>query len=134
MKHDPQHYAEALYLATRDKSDADTKEAVARFMGLMEERGLTAILPAVLDALPAAADKSEGIEKISIQSARELPENIIGDALDALKIDPKAAHVEREVQPELLGGIRIRKADSVYDATIKKRLTRLKAHINGKQA
>lgn len=133
MKHDPQHYAEALYLATRDKSDADTDMAMTRFIDLMTERGLTSLLPAVLDALPDVADRSEGIEKVSIQSARELPKKTIDDVLDALGIDPKASRIEREVRPELIGGIRIKRSDTVYDATLKRRLTRLKAHINEKQ-
>lgn len=133
MKHDPQHYAEALYLAMRDKNDTDADMAMTRFMDLMAVRGLTSLLPAVLDALPDAADRNEGIEKVSIQSARELPKKTLDDVLSALDIDPSASRIETEVRPELIGGIRIKRADSVYDATLKRRLTRLKAQINKKQ-
>lgn len=134
MQLSPMDYAVALYLAARDLSDRDAKEATARLTSLMASRGKAGLLPAVVAALPDAAASCEGIAKVAVETAHETDATTVKAALKALGIDETAAEVVTAVRPELIGGIRIRHEDRVYDATVKKRLGTLKAALSGNHA
>ncbi len=60
MAHDPHIYAEALYVATRDKDGKDAEDAVLRFVRLMEKRGLTSLLYLDRRIIPLTGGKAGG--------------------------------------------------------------------------
>jgi len=134
MKLLPKDLATALYLAVRDMDEKEAKAGIERFIGMMTARGQAGLLPTVLDALPDAAAAVDGIAKVTIETAREVDEKTVRAALKALGIDETAAEVATAVRPELIGGIRIKHEDSVYDASVAKRLRTLKAALSGTHA
>jgi len=118
-------YAEALYLSIRDKSDSDTKKAMTGFVASMEKRGLIALLPEVLKAMPAAIKKVEGTEDVLVETAHGISEKMTAEAVRAIGKEADEVEITSRVNPELLGGVRVRGKDMLYDATLKDRLNRL---------
>ncbi len=125
MKLTPDTLAETLYLMTRDRSEAEARLLIARFLEYVLDRFGPRMPAKVLERLPAAAKKAEGIEDVLVETARPLPASAVNRALKELGIDRAKADVELRVDPELIGGIRIRRRDTVFDATIKNQLSRL---------
>lgn len=126
MRRTPRQYAEALYLATRDKGDGDAARIVSSFVSTLAAQGLSALLPSVLGELPQAAKRADGTEDVTVESAHEIDEAQGRKAVAAAGLDPDAVAVTRSVMPEVLGGLRVRTKDTVYDATLKNGLDRLK--------
>ncbi len=125
MKITPDMLAETLYLMTRDRSEAETSRIVARFLKHVLDRFGSRSPAKVLERLPAAIKKADGIEDVLVESARELPAETVRQVLKELGIDRSKADVTLRVDPALIGGIRVRRRDTVFDATIKNQLSRL---------
>jgi len=127
MMYTSKEYAEALYSGVRDlKNNKEAAAAVRRFVTKMEERGLIALLPLVLRELPAAARRLDDIEEVTVESAHELDSELADRAVRLIGVDRDRADVTRRINPELLGGIRVRGRDTVYDTTLKSHLAALK--------
>ena len=125
MQHSPRHYAHALYLLVRDGSERQTREAIKRFVANLHERRLDALLPGILRELPAAIREIEGIEQVTVESARDIDKELVGRILAELGIDPDRADVRTRIAPELIGGVRVVRQDRVFDGTVKAKLDRL---------
>jgi len=119
-------YAEALYLSIREKSDGDIKRAVTGFVSSMEKRGLIALLPEIMKAMPAAIKKVEGTEDVLVETAHGISEKMAAEAVKAIGKKAEEVEITSRVNPELLGGVRVRGKDTLYDATLKNRLGRLR--------
>ncbi|MFH2062613.1 MAG: F0F1 ATP synthase subunit delta [bacterium] len=118
-------YAEALYESVRGLKDKETAAAVRSFVSVMDERGLSALLPAVLKELPAAAKRIDGVEDVTVEVAHEIDRELAERAGELVSAG-RPAEIEVRVRPELLGGLRVRGRDSVYDVTLKGSLSALK--------
>lgn len=126
MIYSSSEYAEALYLSLREKSEAEIEKTAAYFRSLMEKRGLVALLPEILKAMPAAIKRVEGTEDVLIETAHGLDERMKSGAVRAIGRKEDEVDVVVRVNPDLLGGIRVRGRDTLYDATLKDRLNRMR--------
>jgi F0F1-type ATP synthase delta subunit len=121
----PKDYAKAYYLATRGKPKAEVDRATKHLAELLAARGATRLLPQVLDALPAAMAEADADRRVTIESARALTDHEVAAVLDAIGADPKETVTALAVDPDLVGGVRIKRRDGTIDATIKGNLARL---------
>ena len=126
MIYTSKEYAEALYSGLRDLKDKEAAAAVGRFVVKMEERGLIALLPSVLRELPAVAKRLDSIEDVTVETAHERDPELAKRAVGLICTDENRTEITMRVNPELLGGIRIRGRDTVYDASLKSHLVALK--------
>lgn len=125
MRYEPEILAQALYLMTKDRSEAETTRVIGRFLTYVTTR-FGPLAPArVLERLPAAVKKADGIEDVLLESARKLPAATIRKILDDLGIDAAKAEVTTRINAGLIGGVRVRRRDSVFDASIKNKLSEL---------
>jgi len=115
-----------LYEVIRDSDDAAAEQAIKKFIDDMKERGQLALLPEILKEMPAAIKTVEGIEDVTIESAHDIDEQTVLDAVKALGKTEDKVEVTRIKNPELIGGIKIRGRDTVIDATLKGRLMKLR--------
>lgn len=95
-------------------------------VNLLVEYGRLAILPAISDAFEALKAKDEGVLEAEIISAAELSKQdtqSITKKLEA-KFDKKIV-VKNNVDPELLGGVKIIVGDTVIDTSVKSQLQNL---------
>lgn len=126
MRYSAEQYAKALYQVLRDKDEDEIRKTIEKFVSDMKEDGLIALLPAILEEMPPAIKQAEGIEDIYVDIAHEIRDDLQELALDILDKKEGEAEVSVRVRPEVIGGIRIRGKDTVYDATVKNRIDRLR--------
>ncbi|MFC1638964.1 FoF1 ATP synthase subunit delta [Patescibacteria group bacterium] len=130
MRYSAAEYARALYEVTREQDDAAARQTVERFVTDMKARGLLAILPEVLREMPAAARAADGIEDVEIEVAHELDKETRKAAVAALGKKEDEVEVTERVNPDVIGGIRVRGRDTAVDATVRGRLERLRLAFN----
>jgi F-type H+-transporting ATPase subunit delta len=126
MIYSSSEYAEALYLSIRDKSDEDAGKAVAEFVESMKKRGLVALLPEILKAMPAAVKRVDGTEDVLVETAHEISDDVRKQAIRVIDKKEDEVEISARVNPDLLGGIKVRGKDMLYDATLRNKLGRLK--------
>lgn len=118
----------AIARTVADRLVAGDKSVVKELAALLVETGRLRETELILRDIEAALT-SRGIVLASITSAHELDETSKAAIKDYVATFYKADSVELEtsVSPELLGGVRIVTADSELDATLARKLTKLKA-------
>lgn len=121
--------AKALWLATRDMSDADGAVTVANFADAMRKKGLASTLADVLATLPNAIDEADTDRHVTIASARELDDATVSAVLGAIDA-PKNAQVVRTVDSSLIAGVRVRTIDRTIDATAKRSLEEFRKNLS----
>ncbi len=127
MKLSPKDWARALYEATKTLSDKEAAARISRFAQSLVAQGLGSLLPAVVEALPSAANAADGIEEVTVESAHELSPRTVEEILRAAGIDHRKAAVDRRTVPELIAGVRIRRRDSVIDASARRLLAGIRS-------
>ncbi|MEA3249464.1 MAG: F0F1 ATP synthase subunit delta [Patescibacteria group bacterium] len=126
MIYSSSEYAEALYLSIREKSDEEAGKAVGEFVESMKGRGLLALLPEILKAMPAAVKRMEGTEDVLVETAHEISDDIRNEAIKVIGKKEDEVEISTRVNPDLLGGIKVRGKDTLYDATLKNKLGRMR--------
>lgn len=124
---DPRTLASALYLAVRGADERTAKERVRRFANLLDKRGMTTLLRAVLEKLPGVTAQLDGRETVDVVSARPLQSKALATLLEAAAIDPKKSDLRMTIDPQAVGGAVVRTPNLLFDASIRGRLDRLKA-------
>ena len=114
------------------KSKSDYKEAIARLDAIFDakigtqESDEADLLGLIIDEFEKYSKKQEGINEIEIESARELDKTTINKIK---KMFGEKSDVKTIVNPDMIGGVRIKVDDVVYDASLKKQLSRLKTSL-----
>jgi F-type H+-transporting ATPase subunit delta len=124
-----QHRSELVQLLGRELHLPDL---LMRFTGVLAEHNRLSQLPAIADVFRQLLDAELGRVRITIQSARPL------DAPDEQRIIATFATLTGQliiptavVDPELLGGIVVEVADTVYDGSVRNQLERLAKELTG---
>ncbi|GAB2541852.1 F0F1 ATP synthase subunit delta [Gracilibacillus alcaliphilus] len=98
---------------------------------MLVDRHNEKIVPEVADHFITFNNKVKGIEEAAVYSARELTQEE-QQALQGVftrKLNVSALKINNIVDPSILGGIRIRIGNTVYDGSIKGKLNRLERQI-----
>lgn len=106
-------------------------DAVANALKLLVERGRSGEISSVAAAYRAVADEALGRAKAIVTSAFPLTpeqEKEIAERFSALT--GKRVNVESAVDAALLGGIRVRIGDTLYDGSLATQLTELEKSLN----
>jgi len=125
-KNTPKQYAIALHQITKDLSGKNLDEALKEFVKLLAHDHKLKQAETIISEFVRYAKKTEGINEIEITTAGNLDEKTInkikqsfGDKVEAtIKIDPN-----------ILGGIKIKTEDRILDASLKTQLLKLKESI-----
>ncbi len=110
------------------KQGAD--DTLLRLLDLLIARGRLELLPAVEEAYAAAWNEKRGVLVAEAVTADELTpaqQERLSGALGAAtgrKVELKA-----EVDPAVLGGVRVVMGGRIYDGTVRARLTSLRRHL-----
>jgi F-type H+-transporting ATPase subunit delta len=126
MRYGAKEYARALYEELRKQSENAAKKTIKRFVADLMERRLAALLPEIIKELPAAIKKTDDIEDVIIESAHELDQTTQNAILQILDKNSERIEVTVIRNPKLIGGIRIRGRDTLFDATVKGKLQKLR--------
>ena len=112
----------------------DLSEAVLHFLFLIVDKRREANFEEIVAEFAAIADESRNIKNAELYTAAELPKKEL-KALEMRlnKATGKKIRLNAHVDPELLGGVKLRIEDRIIDATVKKRLQLLSAAMKQKQ-
>jgi F-type H+-transporting ATPase subunit delta len=100
---------------------------VASFLTLVNQNHRLAALPEIAHQFEAMKNKSEGAAEVNITSAFPLEGSALNDLLSSLKkrFGGKELRPTIQVDPELIGGVRIQVGDEVLDSSVKAQLAQM---------
>ncbi|MBQ6173090.1 MAG: ATP synthase F1 subunit delta [Clostridia bacterium] len=110
----------------------DTDEEVVSFAALMCRRGRAAQLPEAIERFCQLADERARIRVATVESARPLREDEKKRLIAALeKKTGGTVELRCEVDPALMGGLRVTVDGRVIDGSVRERLREIKEVIGG---
>lgn len=115
-----------------DKMGMDDYEK--NFIHLLVDRKKLSLLPEIHAEFSALRKKDANIMDVTIISARKLTEKQVADLTESIekKFNAKAAP-KLEIDEKLIGGVKIKIGDRVYDGSLRGRLDALRKHLkNGR--
>lgn len=100
---------------------------VRRFLLLINEHQRMNLLNDIVTYLPYAWMEEKGVAIFEVRSAVPLEKDEVESLKEKLtELEATPVHLDLVVDPEILAGIRIRKGNVVYDASIKGQLNKIK--------
>ncbi|HEV2970445.1 MAG TPA: ATP synthase F1 subunit delta [Pirellulales bacterium] len=97
------------------------------FLKVVARHGRLDILRPIHQAAHTLFDRMRGVTRVQVASASELDDGLTRQLTDSVrKMLGGVPMLEKEVWPELVGGMMMRVGDTVYDASISTRLERIR--------
>lgn len=116
----------------RDVLDESGMEDKAkRFLLLLLEKGRLELLPEILAVLPVFWNEAHGVSTFEVASVVPLKENqkqMLAQKLE--RLEGKPVDLTYRQDPELIGGLTLRRKNVVYDVSIRGQLERIKEIIS----
>lgn len=103
---------------------------LSRFILLLIDKDRIDLLPDIVEALPDIWNQEKGILTIEVSSVVPLSESqkkSLRERLERLESSPVALKFRSD--PSLIGGLKLRKGNMVYDVSIQGDLDKLQEHI-----
>lgn len=108
----------------------DLNPMTLNLLRLLIDRGRFAVLPELVRFYHEAADDLAGRIRVQVSTAEPLSNDLANEIRQALAAATgREVLVERQVEPELIGGLVARVGGKVYDASIRARLDSLKDRL-----
>lgn len=115
-------------LLERRTSDART----TRFVDLLADRDRLVLIPEIADAAETELDRRRGVHEVRLSSAAPLDQDLKTRIVTALeKVTGGSVRVTESVDPALLGGVVATVGGTVYDASLKTRLDKVREKMIG---
>ncbi|MBI3988496.1 MAG: ATP synthase F1 subunit delta [candidate division NC10 bacterium] len=103
---------------------------VESFVGFLLEKGEIWALPRILRVYEEMSDERLNRTKAIVTSAVPLADGERRTVLDRLTaLTGKTVYLEEKVDPSLLGGLKIQVKSTVYDGTLRARLTKIREQL-----
>jgi F-type H+-transporting ATPase subunit delta len=104
---------------------------VVHTVKLLIERRRTTLIPTIVEAFIKKVNDANGIEVATVYSARELTDDEKQKLKTAFakRIGKTTLEFESVIEPELIGGIKIRVGNTIYDGSVSGRLERIERKI-----
>ncbi|MFA1822706.1 F0F1 ATP synthase subunit delta [Virgibacillus oceani] len=104
---------------------------VVNTIKLLAERHRSEMIPSIIDHFIQLVNDAKGIAVATVYSVRKLDdaEKSELESSFAKRFDKNALHFENEVDPSMLGGIKIRLGNTIYDGSVSGKLQRIERNI-----
>lgn len=121
-----------------EKKKALLKEAFQGFSGdvlhtlfLLVDRHKETIIPQMVEDFVTLANDAKGTKQATVYSVRPLTdvEKQSIEATFVKKLNVQALNITNEVDPTIIGGVKVKIGNTVYDGTLKGKLNRLERQI-----
>ena len=105
-------------------------ELFTNFLRVLARHDRLNLLPLVLAQCGIEYEKRLGRKRVQLVTAKPLPEEALAKIRDRLaSVLPFQPVMEPAVDPDVLGGLRIRVGDTVYDGSLRARLKQLRHRV-----
>jgi F-type H+-transporting ATPase subunit delta len=106
-------------------------DEVLQLIALLIKRGRQEDIPGVFEAYTRIAGETTGEARAVVYTAMPLGDAELASIAEQFgKITGKTIRAEQQVDPSLLGGIRVRIGDRLYDGSLSGKLARLEKALN----
>ena len=123
MKYRPIQYAQAFLEVCENKSEAEQKKIVKRFVQLLVRYRATGSISAICTAYEKLALQSKGMRRVQVEVVNPISEQLKKDIHAILG---KNIHIEEVKNPDLLGGVKILVDDEILiDASARRHIENL---------
>jgi len=114
-----------------DEAFEKCDEDVIHTIKILVERHRIDIMTLIVDAFIEQYNETNGIAAATVYSVREISDDEKEKIAASLKkqLNKKSISIVNIVDPSLLGGIRIRVGNTIYDGSIRGKLNRIKHNI-----
>jgi len=116
-------FAKALYEITKDLPKSNLPEVMEQFVLILQKNNKLKKADYIIEEFISYSKKQEGIKMIEIETARKLDHAIL---TKLKKTFGEKSEITEVVNKNLLGGVRIKVDDLIYDASLKTQLAQLK--------
>ncbi|MFD1036852.1 F0F1 ATP synthase subunit delta [Virgibacillus byunsanensis] len=125
LKHPKVNYVEKKQFL--DEAFQGYSTDVLNTMKLLVERQRVEIIPSTIDHFIKLVNDAEGIAQATVYSVRELSdmEKQELESKFAKRFNKKAIKLENIVDPSIIGGVKIRMGNTIYDGSISGKLRRI---------
>jgi F-type H+-transporting ATPase subunit delta len=115
-------------LAVIEESIAPHVDPVtANFLRLLVQKSRETALVPILEAYQERVDRAEGRVEVRVTAAEPLDEGLLNRIANKLgEVTGQRIDLRSDVDPELIGGLRIRMGDRLLDASLQSRLRQLR--------
>lgn len=119
-------FAKALYEVTKDLPKSHLPETIKQFVLILQKNNKLKKIDYIIEEFINYSKKQGGIKMVEIETARKLD----SAALNKLKKTfGEKSEITEVINKNLLGGIKIKVDDLVYDASLKTQLAQLKQSL-----
>lgn len=126
----PKFTQQAVQQLLVDILGARTTDKVKNFITLILDNRRFVLLPLIAELFEAMRAKREGVAKAQIETAFAMDNSEVAELTTQLeKHFKQTVEAKVEVNPELIGGIRVTVGDEVIDASIRGKLSSLAASL-----
>jgi len=128
MKISLKKYAQALYEATIDRSEAEVKVYVKNFVKILAENKDLKRGELIGKYFSKVWNREQGVTVVDVTTAQDLDAEALvllnGYIVKLLKADK--IDIRQKIDKNILGGVIIRHGDAVYDGSLKTKIKNLK--------
>ena len=123
--------AKVLIDITAEKSPDDTKKIVKDFVIYLRKKRLLKLVPQLLETFRKSYDEKHGIVEAEVRVQFRMDADTKRSLSDTLKKRYNAHEVDitELVDERLIGGMKVRVNDEIYDASVKGRLQSLRREL-----
>lgn len=125
-KNTAKDYAIALYQTIIDLKGEKLYTAIHKFAELLAKENKLKKSGKIVEEFLAYAKKQEGIVDIEITSARELDSKTIKEIESYFG---ESVETTNKIDKSLIGGVRVRTKDKIFDTSVRAQLSKLKQTI-----
>lgn len=126
----PRQYAISLYESVVRKKPAQVEPLLHSFLALLQEHRALSQADKILEAFRKYAYSQEGIVAVTATTAQEIDHKTTQSIIKSLEdVLNKKVVLQAAVDPEQIGGLKVRFDDVVVDGSIRTKLAALKDHL-----
>ncbi len=119
-------FAKALYEVTKGLPEKNLPEVIKQFFLVLQKNNKIKKIEYIIEEFVRYSKKQSGIKTIKIESVQKINEQVVEKIK---KIFGQTAEVHNTINKDILGGMKITVDDTVYDASLKTQLQRLKQSL-----
>ena len=116
-------FAKALYEITKDLPKSNLPEVMEQFVLILQKNNKLKKADYIIEEFINYSKKQEGVKMIEIETARKLDHTVLAKLK---KTFGEKSEITEVVNKDLLGGVKIKVDDLIYDASLKTQLSQLK--------